>query len=168
MVGVAVTAIAVGVAALLGSVGTPTPAGPNGVLPSVEPVIERTPAPDVGGGVTSGQGSVGDASPAALRRAGAWARAWVRPAAGTSDAEWLARQTDFVTEEYLAVLGTVDPQNIASTAVIGPPRAIRVTEGASDVLVPTDGRSPVVTMVEREGRWLVAGYRPSTAEEESR
>ena len=47
-----------------------------------------------------------------------WARAWVRPAAGTGTGQWLDGLRGTTTDEYLGVLAAVDPTNIPAGRVV--------------------------------------------------
>lgn len=99
------------------------------------------------------------ADPAALDVAARWTRAWVRPAEGTTAAQWLAGLRPLTTEEYLGLLATVDPGNIPATTVTGPPRAVRAAASSVRAEVPTDAVTLVVLVVRTElGEWRVSGY----------
>jgi hypothetical protein len=98
------------------------------------------------------------APPEALDAAERWTRAWVRPAEGTSVREWLEGLRPLTTEEYLGVLGAVDPENIPASRVTGEPAAVRVAERNVQVEVPTDAVTLRVLVVDTESGWRVAGY----------
>ena len=99
------------------------------------------------------------ADPAALDVAVRWTRAWVRPAEGTTAAQWLAGLRPLTTEEYLGLLATVDPGNIPATTVTGPARAVRAAASSVRAEVPTDAVTLVVLVVRTElGEWRVSGY----------
>ena len=115
-------------------------------LPPVPDLVPTTLAPSA-------------ADPAALDVAARWAAAWVRPAEGTTTAQWLDGLRPLTTEEYLGVLGTVDPGNVPATQVAGAPRAVRVAESSVRVEVPTDTVTLLVLVVRTElGEWRVSGY----------
>jgi hypothetical protein len=125
-----------------GAPRTPTPTA----LPPVPDLVPTTLAPS-------------SADPEALDVAGRWAAAWVRPAEGTTAAQWLAGLRPLTTEEYLGVLGTVDPANVPATQVAGAPRAVRVAESSVRAEVPTDTVTLLVLVVRTElGEWRVSGY----------
>ncbi len=99
------------------------------------------------------------ADPAALDVAARWSAAWVRPAEGTTTAQWLEGLRPLTTEEYLGVLGTVDPGNVPATQVTGAPQAVRVAESSVRAEVPTDTVTLLVLVVRTElGEWRVSGY----------
>ena len=115
-------------------------------LPPVPDLVPATLAPSA-------------ADPAALDVAARWAAAWVRPAEGTTAAQWLEGLRPLTTEEYLGVLGTVDPGNVPATQVTGVPRAVRVAESSVRAEVPTDTVTLLVLVVRTElGEWRVSGY----------
>ncbi len=116
------------------------------VLPPV-PVLAPTTLP------------VSQAPVAALDVAGRWTAAWVRPPAGTPAATWLNGLRATTTDEYLGVLGGVDPSNVPATKVTGAPKAVQVAPRSVLVDVPTDALTLVVTVVDTEsGGWKVSGY----------
>lgn len=123
---------------------TPAPGVPT-ALPPV-PALEPQALP------------VSQAPPAALEVARRWARAWVRPAAGTSAGQWLDGLRPTTTDEYLGVLAAVDPNNVPAGRVIGPPRPTRVAPHSVQVQVQTDGPTLLVLVVDTESGWRVAGY----------
>jgi len=98
------------------------------------------------------------APPAALDVARRWARAWVRPAAGTGTGQWLDGLRGTTTDEYLGVLAAVDPTNIPAGRVIGVPKPVRVAPHSVQVQVQTDGPTLLVLVVDTEDGWRVAGY----------
>lgn len=98
------------------------------------------------------------APPAALDVARRWSRAWVRPARTTTTAAWLDGLKGTTTDEYLGVLGAVDPTNIRATRVTGAPKPVRVAARSVQVQVPTDAFTLLVLVVDTEDGWRVAGY----------
>jgi hypothetical protein len=98
------------------------------------------------------------APPAALDVARRWARAWVRPAAGTSTGQWLAGLRGTTTDEYLGVLAGVDPSNIPAGRIRGTPTPVRVSPRSVQVRVQTDGPTLLVLVVDTDDGWRVAGY----------
>lgn len=96
--------------------------------------------------------------PAALDVARRWARAWVRPPAGTASGQWLDGLRGTTTDEYLGVLAAVDPANIPAGRVLGNPKPVRVAAHSVQVQVQTDGPTLVVLVVETDAGWRVAGY----------
>jgi hypothetical protein len=98
------------------------------------------------------------APPAALDVARRWSRAWIRPAAGISNEQWLAGLRNTTTDEYLGVLAAVDPANIPAARVVGNPKAVRVSPRSVQVQVQTDGPTLLVLVVDTDAGWRVAGY----------
>ncbi len=102
---------------------------------------------------------VSQAPAAALDVAARWTAAWVRPPDGTAATTWLDGLRATTTDEYLGVLGGVDPANIPATAVTGAPKAVQVAPRSVLVDVPTDALTVVVTVVDTDpGGWKVSGY----------
>lgn len=121
---------------------TPTPTA----LPPVADLVPTTLPPS-------------SADPAALDVAARWAAAWVRPAEGTTAAQWLEGLRPLTTEEYLGLLATVDPGNIPATQVTGGPQPVRVAGSSVQAEVPTDAVTLLVLVVRTElGEWRVSGY----------
>jgi hypothetical protein len=102
---------------------------------------------------------VSQAPPVALDVAARWTASWVRPPDGTTAVTWLDGLRPTTTDEYLGVLGGVDPANIPATKVTGAPRAVRVAPRSVLVDVPTDALTLIVTVVDTDsGGWKVSGY----------
>ncbi len=162
--------VAVAVTSGLGALaGPPRPPAPAAAPASSEPPAtarssgaSRTPTPTALPPVTDLAPTTlapASADPAALDVAARWTAAWVRPAEGTAPAQWLEGLRPLTTEEYLGVLGTVDPGNIPATQVTGTPRAVRVAESSVRAEVPTDTVTLLVLVVRTElGEWRVSGY----------
>jgi hypothetical protein len=99
------------------------------------------------------------APPAALGVAQRWASAWADHPAGVSGAQWSDRLRPYTTDEYLPVLASVDPANVPSSRVTGPPRAVEVHPESLRVDVPTDAVTLQLLVVQvGQGDWRVAGY----------
>ncbi len=94
----------------------------------------------------------------ALSVAARWAAAWVDHPPGTTSEQWIDRLRPFTTEEYLGVLGGVDPANVPASQVTGEPQAVRVAARSVQVQVPTNALTLVVLVVATEDGWRVAGY----------
>jgi hypothetical protein len=101
---------------------------------------------------------VSQAPRAALDVASRWTAAWLRPPDGTSTQKWLDGLRATTTDEYLGVLNGVDPANIPSTKVTGPPRPVQVAARSVRVEVPTDALTLIVLVVNTDNGWRVAGY----------
>ncbi len=96
---------------------------------------------------------------AALGVAQRWATAWADHPPGVTGAEWSQRLAPYTTEEYLPVLASVDPANVPSSRVTGPPQAVEVHPDSLRVDVPTDAVTLQVLVVQiGPGDWRVAGY----------
>jgi hypothetical protein len=121
--------------------GTATPS-------ALPPVAELTP----------GTLPPGSAPAAALQVATQWANAWVNHPAGTTSAQWVERLRPYTTDEYLVVLGGVDPANVPANRVTGPARAVRYSPKSVQVEVPTDALTLQVLVVEGDTGWKVAGH----------
>ncbi|MGD9985793.1 hypothetical protein [Pseudonocardia sp.] len=93
---------------------------------------------------------------AALAAAASWASAWVDHPDGTTTEQWLARLRPWTTDEYLGVLGSVDPGNVPARTVTGPPEATRVSPASVQVKVPTDTITLVLLVVDDGSGWRVA------------
>lgn len=96
--------------------------------------------------------------PAALDVARRFARAWVRPPAGTAPGQWLDGLRGTTTDEYLGVLAAVDPTNVPASRVLGIPKPVRVSAHSVQVQVQTDGPTLLVLVVDTDTGWRVAGY----------
>lgn len=131
-------------------------------------VLSALSGPGQRGGPTAGTelpaaGEVGAvaapaAPPEALATARRWAHAWVHHPDGITAEQWTEQLRPYTTEEYLPLLRSVDPANIPSRAVTGPPRAVSVTAGSVQVDVPTDGALLRLTVIRTGAGWRVAGY----------
>ncbi|MGQ0837698.1 hypothetical protein [Actinokineospora sp.] len=94
----------------------------------------------------------------ALETAEVWARAWVDHPAGEPAEKWLDRLRPFTTEEYMTVMSTVDPANVAATAVTGKAVARASFPKSVDAEVPTNGGILRITVIETDRGWRVANY----------
>lgn len=162
---VALLLVAVAVTIGIGMLAGP-PRGGLGALPTNDPTARPTSGPGASSSGTAGIAPTSAPSPLPLTAAPAealdaaerWARAWVRPEEGTSTEEWLDGLRPLTTEEYLGVLGGVDPENIPATRVTGEPEALRVAERNVQVEVPTDALTLRVLVIDTDAGWRVAGY----------
>jgi hypothetical protein len=129
-------------------------ARPSGAAPPAPTVTALPPVPELEPATLP----LSKAPPAALDVARRWTRAWVRPAVGTSNEQWLAGLRGTTTDEYLGVLAAVDPANIPAARVVGNPKAVRVSPRSVQVEVQTDGPRLLVLVVDTDSGWRVAGY----------
>lgn len=124
-----VIAIAVGVSYLGGSLGGDAPGSGRALGPT------PTAAPDT---ATAAPGRptitelrpqslpLSEAPPVALAVAQRWTQAWATHPPGTTAAQWSAGLAPYTTDEYLAVLASVDPANVPGSRVTGPPQPVDV------------------------------------------
>ncbi len=98
------------------------------------------------------------APPAALSTASSWATAWVNHPAGMTTEQWLAGLRPFTTEEYLGVLGAVDPANVPASQVTGPPKPVLVSPNSVRVEVPTDTLTLLLVVVNNGTDWRVSRH----------
>jgi hypothetical protein len=94
----------------------------------------------------------------AVRVAKDWAAAWVDHPAGITSEQWLAKLKPFTTEEYLPVMGSVDPANIPATKVTGEPVVGTSYTSSVQLTIPTDGPKLAITVVNTNAGWRVADY----------
>jgi hypothetical protein len=166
LVVVVVIAVAVGLSYAGGSLGG-SDAGSGRALspaPSAAPGTTATAAP-----AAPGQAPVTElrpqslplsaAPPVALAVADRWTRAWATHPPGTTPEQWSAGLAPYTTDEYLAVLSSVDPSNVPGSQVTGPPQAVDVRPEAVRVQVPTDAvRLELLLVQVGPGDWRVSGY----------
>jgi hypothetical protein len=162
-----VVAAAVAATVGLGLLNGTGPAAQPAAGPTGRPTAGPTTGPGSGAPVPSGTATgttaasplpLSQAPAEALTAAERWARAWVRPAEGTSARQWLDGLRPLTTEEYLGVLSGVDPENIPATEVVGEAEAVRVADRNVQVEVETDVLTLRVLVVDTEVGWRVAGY----------
>jgi hypothetical protein len=116
-----------------GSVSRP-PASPT-VLPPVAPLtpsalpLEQAPQP-------------------ALQAAAAWAAAWVNHPDGVSAQQWLAGLRPYTTDEYLGLLGTVDPSKVPANRIVGSPVPTQAAPASVQARVQTDTIALLVLVVD--------------------
>lgn len=164
--GIAVLALAVGISTALGATSPP----PRALSAT------STPQPDLAAPTSTPRSTeptalppVAELTPSALPLSSApdeavdvvadWADAWVRPAAGTTNALWIEGLRPYTTREYLGLLGSVDPAAIPATTVTGRPVPVDVAASSIEVEVPTDTLTLVVLVVLTEDdQWRVSGY----------
>jgi hypothetical protein len=159
----AVLALAVAGVAYLGnwaSSGSGRSAGALAPVPDVPtvtavPTVPAAPPPELTPTVLPPSA----APQAALGVAQRWASAWADHPAGTTGDQWSNRLRPYTTDEYLPVLASVDPANVPSSRVTGPPQAVEVHPESLRVDVPTDAVTLQLLVVQvGPGDWRVAGY----------
>ncbi|WP_064745372.1 hypothetical protein [Pseudonocardia acaciae] len=137
--------------------GSVTPTPPAGALPNAQPRNEPTRLPPVPE-LTPETLPLSKAPPAALTVATRWTQAWAKHPADGATATWVNGLRPYTTDEYLAVLSTVDTANVPATKVTGAARAVLVSPRSVRVEVPTDAVRLVVLVVNTGTEWRVAGY----------
>lgn len=125
--------------------GAPTTAPTPTALPPVTPLTPK-------------ELPLSAAPPAALVAARNWTAAWVNHPPGTTNERWTAGMRAFTTAEYLGVLAAVDPANVPSTTVTGPPKATRVSPRSVQVEIPTNAVTLSVLVVDTDAGWRVSRY----------
>lgn len=99
-------------------------------------------------------------APAAVDAATGYVQAWARPT--LPRAAWYSQLTPLVVAEYGQLLADTDPANVPATAVTGAPRVVSASTATVVVDVPTDAGPIRVSVVNRDGGWLVATVSPAS------
>lgn len=97
-------------------------------------------------------------APEALAVASAWANAWVNHPAGITSEQWTAQLAPLTTDEFIPQLRTIDPANIPSTRVTGPPTPTKSTAKAVELDIVTDGAVLHLTVIATPAGWRVSAY----------
>jgi hypothetical protein len=97
-------------------------------------------------------------APEALAVASAWANAWVNHPAGITNEQWTAQLAPLTTDEFIPQLRTIDPSNIPSTRVTGPPTPTKSTAKAVELDIVTDGAVLHLTVIATPVGWRVSAY----------
>lgn len=97
------------------------------------------------------------APPAAVTVAVDFTRAWADHPAGRAPGDWWAAVSAHSTPALAEQLRTTDPDLVPATRVSGEPTTAYVRAGSVGITVPTDAGDLVVTCVDLDGRWVVAG-----------
>lgn len=118
---------------------TRTPAPPTFSVPDTPP----PPAP---------------ADPAGLKVVEAWGKKWATHPPGTSSAQWVEGLRPYTTDEFITEMASVDPANVPSTAIIGPPQPLRSTANAMSARLSTDAGDIEVDLMRTPQGWRVSGY----------
>lgn len=100
--------------------------------------------------------------PAALDVAQQWGEAWVHHPEGITSEEWLKGLEPFTDEESMVELASVDPRNVPSTKVTGPPEATKSFTDSLTVTLPTDGVTLSITLISTPDGWRVTSYEEVT------
>ncbi|MHC1557971.1 hypothetical protein ACR9E3_03395 [Actinomycetospora sp. C-140] len=155
---VVIVAVAIGISSLAG--GSDGGAGSGRALgPAPGPAPATAPAAPQVTELSPRTLPLDQAPPVALAVAQRWTQAWATHPAGTTPAQWSAGLAPYTTDEYLAVLASVDPSNVPGSRVTGPPQAVEVRPEAVRVQVPTDAvRLELLLVQVGPGDWRVSGY----------
>jgi hypothetical protein len=97
-------------------------------------------------------------APEALDVATRWGKAWVTHPDGTTTEQWLAGLKPYTTDEYVAVMQSVNPANISATEVTGPAVATSSFTSSVEVNLPTNGGMLSITVIQTPQGWRVAKY----------
>ncbi|MDQ3403601.1 MAG: hypothetical protein M3548_09430 [Actinomycetota bacterium] len=156
---------------LAGKNGAPVAVGPGGVISTSPTTTTKTgPKPDSGPGGDNTPSTVptrltstpvptsAPPSPEALDTAEKWAKAWVNHPDGVTSEQWLDGLRPYTTEEYIAVMATVDPANVPAREITGAPRSRTSFEKSVDAEVPTDRGNLRITVIRTDQGWRVANY----------
>ncbi|AOS65192.1 hypothetical protein [Actinoalloteichus hymeniacidonis] len=92
-----------------------------------------------------------------------WGAAWLSFDETADSEEWLARLEPFTTEERLAVMSSVDPQNIPFDEITSDPELVDSGDSTMTVLLPTDVEPLELILIVREGQWRVSAYNQVSA-----
>jgi hypothetical protein len=137
---------------------SPSPtSSPGQTSRSAQPTTPRTSLP----AVTTTPPSSAPPAPEAVNVANAWARAWVNHPPGMTNDDWVAQLAPLTTEEFIPQLRSVDPENIPSTAVTGPPTPTSSTARVVELDVPTDAAVLHLTLIATPEGWRVSAYNRS-------
>lgn len=150
--------------------GTPLVAGSSSTAPTTTTRSGPRPDPGPGGNatpttslptrITSAPSSPSTAppSPEALEVARSWVERWADHPDGVTSEQWLDGLRPYTTEEYMAVLATVEPANVPATRVTGDPEATTSYGRSVEADVPTDGGVVRLTVIDTGTGWRVANY----------
>ncbi|WP_342752323.1 hypothetical protein [Actinokineospora auranticolor] len=136
--------------------GAAAPPGVTSLVPTPSVLTTTSPLPTRLTSTPSPTSSRGVAPAPALEVVRQWAEQWVNH--DGSAQEWLARLRPYMTEEYAAVMASVDPANVLATKVTGPVRAEASFAKSVEAEVPTDQGTVHVTAIETNMGWKVAAY----------
>lgn len=164
-----ITAAGVVIPRLTGASGGAATAGTGGAsTPATEGMAPGAPRPGGTGGVATSlptrvasptlTPSSAPPAPEAVQVAKDWAAAWVNHPEGTTAEQWLAGLRPHTTEEYMAVMDSVDPANVPARQIAGEPEVVLSHPKSVEVEVPTDGPRLRLTVIQTDRGWRVANY----------
>ncbi|WIM99995.1 hypothetical protein ACTOB_003669 [Actinoplanes oblitus] len=131
----------------------PTPPATAGTALTIDDQAEQEHGDDPGAAPSA------TPAPAAVDAATGYVQAWAHPS--LDRAAWYAQLQPLVTPEYAELLADTDPANVPATTVTGAPRVVRSTTDMVVADVLTDAGGIRVTVVNRDGRWLIATVVPA-------
>ena len=99
------------------------------------------------------------AAPVAVTVAVRYVTVWARP--DLTREAWYAGVRASVVAPYARLLADTNPANVPARTVTGPPRVLSSTTAVVVCAVPTDAGPVHVTVVDQDGRWLVATAGPA-------
>lgn len=86
-----------------------------------------------------------------------WAENWIKPPPDNDVNKWLAQLRPYTTEEFLAQMATIDPQNVPKNYDDVTPKKSYVS--SADFEIGTDLGKVVITLVKApDGKWRVNSY----------
>jgi hypothetical protein len=157
---VVLTLVVVGISTVGGLLGGGSGRSSGALGPAAPSAAARPPAaPGPPAELTPTTLPLADVPPVALAVAQRWTEAWATHPPGVTPEQWTAGLAPYTTEEYLAVLASVDPANVPGARVTGPAQAVEVRPEAVRVQVPTDAvRLELLLVQSGPGDWRVSGY----------
>lgn len=138
------------------STGQATGPSPSAAVPSPAMVTVPTTKRPTGIGTNTGR-PVATSTPTQV--AVEFTRAWTRTT--LDQATWLTDLKPLVTTGYLPALSTVDPARVPASRVVDAGRELSTSGQLALVQVGTDGGAMTVTLVLRDGAWLVSDIAPT-------
>jgi hypothetical protein len=138
-----------------GDGATPTPDGGAAPTAGSSPVDPSEGDDSVFAGPDASPGSRG-APAAAVSTGSAFLRAWLRPAAGTSQATWFLGVSRYADPTLTAQLKDVDPATNPATRLTGTPRGTALSPTSAQITVATDAGQATVLCIRSTAGWQVA------------
>jgi hypothetical protein len=88
-----------------------------------------------------------------------WAETWIKPPPNNDVNKWLEELKPYTTDEFLAHMATIDPQNVPDK-ITEKVKAVSSTTSSIDFEVGTDVGKVRITLikVQPEGKWRVNSY----------
>ncbi|TWP49377.1 hypothetical protein FKR81_25090 [Lentzea tibetensis] len=88
-----------------------------------------------------------------------WAETWIKPPPNNDVNKWLEELKPYTTDEFLAHMATIDPQNVPDK-ITEKVKAVKSTTSSIDFEVGTDVGKVRITLikVQPDGKWRVNSY----------